>query len=410
MGKYCQSIHFILVIMSALRDYLASHDVSFSIGNLSSNSTNFIPIIMDPLVLDKILFRIELWQVSHGYILFPLCLFGIIGNILSFTILTRKAVRSTTIALYLRCLAVADIFVLLTAIFRYRSYKLFFDDEGEKWSIYHFDPYIQVYVEPIHWMALGVSSFTTLALSMERYLAVRFPIRIKQACTLRVVRAVIIGIITMIFIISIPNYFAYTVGKFLRDNKSYVAVAMLTTMGKKTLYHCVYHSYLIPILWYILPWLMLAVFSMLLSKNVRKSSQIRVDVPTMYNPNRNLNLLIIMIVVLFLICNFPNCIIVFYNLVHHTKDNDICTHETQGLLSKTTKLYDTLEVIGEILNVFNSCINFIIYCVVGTKFRKELKRFILCEKCKQKRTNRVVPSLSNNHQLRDTTTEISNGR
>lgn len=392
--------------MLGLGNYLSFYNMTFLTGNNTDNSTDWTPIIIDPSVLDKILFRIKLWQISHGYILFPLCLFGIIGNVLSLATLTRKAVRSTTISIYLRCLAMADFFVLLTAIFRYRSYKLFFDDEGEKWSIYYFDPYVQVYVEPIHWMALGVSSFTTLALSMERYLAVRYPIRIKRTCTLQVVRAVIIGIMTTVLIISIPNFFAYRVGMFLRDNKSYVAVAMLTEMGKKTLYHCVYHSYLIPFLWYILPWIMLAVFSTLLSKNVRKSSKIRVDIPATTNPNRNLTLLIIMIVVLFLICNFPNCIIVFYNLVHHTMDNDVCTHETQGLLSKTTKLYDVLEVIGEILNVFNSCINFIVYCVVGTKFRRELKRLILCEKCKKKRNNRIVPSYSYHNRPRDTTTEV----
>lgn len=116
--------------MPGLGNYLSFYNMTFLTGNNTDNSTDWTPIIIDPSVLDKILFRIKLWQISHGYILFPLCLFGIIGNVLSLATLTRKAVRSTTISIYLRCLAMADFFVLLTAIFRYRSYKLFFDDEA----------------------------------------------------------------------------------------------------------------------------------------------------------------------------------------------------------------------------------------------------------------------------------------
>lgn len=65
-----------------------------------------------------------------------------------------------------------------------------------------------------------------------------------------------------------------------------------------------------------------------------------------------------------------------------------------------------LEVIGEILNVFNSCINFIVYCVVGIKFRRELKRLILCEKCKKKRNNRIVFSYFYYNRIRDIIIEV----
>ena len=360
-----------------------------------SKNDSFFPNIsfdyyLDNSILEKILFRIELWRVAHGYILFPLCVLGIVGNILSVVILNRKAVRSSSIAVYLRCLAVADLLVLITAIFRYRCYKLFLDDTGEIWTVYHFDPYIQVYVEPLHWIALGSSSFITLTLSIERYLAVRYPVEIKHSCTTTLVWAVVGFIAIVTSVITIPNFFAYTVEPFQTDDNSSVFVAKLTDMGQRTLYHCTYHNYVLTFIWYLVPWVLLAIFSVLLSKHVRRSNKIRTGANINPKPNRNLTILIISIVVVYMACNFPNCIIVFYNLVHHMKENDVCTHETQGLLSKTSKTYDVIEVIGELLNVLNSCINIILYCLVGTKFREELKKFIVCQRCRNNR-NRIKP-------------------
>lgn len=392
--------------MFGLGNYLFFYNMIFLIGNNIDNFIDWIFIIIDLLVLDKIFFRIKFWQILYGYIFFLFCLFGIIGNVLFLVILIRKVVRFIIIFIYFRCLVMVDFFVLLIVIFRYRSYKFFFDDEGEKWFIYYFDFYVQVYVEFIYWMALGVFSFIILVLFMERYLVVRYLIRIKRICIFQVVRVVIIGIMIIVFIISIFNFFVYRVGMFLRDNKFYVVVVMLIEMGKKILYYCVYYSYFILFLWYILLWIMFAVFSILFFKNVRKFSKIRVDILVIFNFNRNLTFFIIMIVVLFLICNFLNCIIVFYNLVYYIMDNDVCIYEIQGFFSKIIKLYDVLEVIGEILNVFNSCINFIVYCVVGIKFRRELKRFILCEKCKKKRNNRIVFSYFYYNRLRDIIIEV----
>lgn len=392
--------------MFGLGNYLFFYNMIFLIGNNIDNFIDWIFIIIDLLVLDKIFFRIKFWQISYGYIFFLFCLFGIIGNVLFLVILIRKVVRFIIIFIYFRCLVMVDFFVLLIVIFRYRSYKFFFDDEGEKWFIYYFDFYVQVYVEFIYWMALGVFSFIILVLFMERYLVVRYLIRIKRICIFQVVRVVIIGIMIIVFIISIFNFFVYRVGMFLRDNKFYVVVVMLIEMGKKILYYCVYYSYFILFLWYILLWIMFAVFSILFFKNVRKFSKIRVDILVIFNFNRNLIFFIIMIVVLFLICNFLNCIIVFYNLVYYIMDNDVCIYEIQGFFLKIIKLYDVLEVIGEILNVFNSCINFIVYCVVGIKFRRELKRFILCEKCKKKRNNRIVFSYFYYNRIRDIIIEV----
>jgi hypothetical protein len=68
----------------------------------------------------------------------------------------------TTTSVYLRALALADIGVLITAVFRYKTYKIFLDDVQEMDSAFHFDAYAEVYLEPLHWTALGSSSFSTL--------------------------------------------------------------------------------------------------------------------------------------------------------------------------------------------------------------------------------------------------------
>lgn len=385
--------------------YTEMDDMDTNIGSTERNISG-IPTLPYPTfnqeLYEKILFRVQLWKISHGYIMFIMCVLGILGNILVLAALLQKSVRRTTTALHLRVLAMADFCVLITAFFRYKTYKLFLNDNEEINSVYHFDPFIQVYIEPFHWISLGISSFITLSLSIERFTAIKHPLFSKRICTIPFVRVRIGVIFAFVVVMTMPIFFAYTVEKYQKDTNSYVSVVVITRMGKNTLYPCVYHTYMIPILWYIIPWILLVIFNVMLSIHVRKSTKMRVGISN-FNPNKNLTFLIIILVVTYVVCNFPKCIMVFYKLVNHMMENEVCTEDTRGLLSPTSKAFDVAEVIAEILNVLNSCLNIMIYCLVGTKFRKEMKKILTCESCKViKRRNVIYPSVNTG---RDTSTE-----
>ena len=322
-------------------------------------------------------FQANLRRVSEGYIMFILCTVGVIGNILAFLTFSSKIVRNTTTSLYLRALAIADICVLTTAVFRYKTYKLFLDESHELDSVFHFDAYSEIYIEPLHWIALGCSSFITIVLSFERFVAVRFPLLVKRKCTTCTVFLCIFTVIIISVAITVPNYFSYKLVHFNFFGED-IAVATLTDMGKSSLYPCIYHNYLIPILWYIVPATLLTMMNILLIFLVQKSSRLRIGVPNTVNTNRKLTLMIICILSVYIICNLPKCIFMFYKIVNQMTDKNECTDITNKINAPQSKAYLIIEIITELLNVLNSCFNFCVYCLVGTRFRTELLRIILC--------------------------------
>lgn len=328
--------------------------------------------------LAKAFFQARLFRIGYGYVLFTICFAGVCGNLLVFCVLTRKALRTSTTAVYLQVLALTDTLVLLTSIFRYKSYKVLLTEKANTDAVFHLDAYIEVYVEPFFWIFLGVSSFVTLLLSTERYLAVKYPLTVKRTCTVHLVSVCIVAVVLIVTVITIPIFFSYEI-RHIMFHEIQTTIAYPTDFGIHQHYVCTYTHYVLPLVWYMFPWLLLAIVNTLLALHVRRSSRIRVGVPNVLNPNRNLSLLIILVVVVYMICNFPRCIISIMKLVDTNNSN--CLKDTRTSNPSYSKTYLVSVVVANILNVLNSCVNIFVYCVVGTKFRKELRKLILCQPC-----------------------------
>ena len=375
-------------------------ETGFNIETLLNFSTateqpDYNYVLQDPQMAK---FKADLSRIGEGYLLFILCVLGIIGNTLAFATFSTKPVRKSTTSAYLRALAVADIFVLVTALFRYKTYKIFLTEEGELDSVFYFDAYAEVYIEPLHWISLGSSSFITIALSLERYMAVKFPLFTKRSCSIPVVLVCISMIVIAAVSIASPNFASYEVVQI--DFIGITAhVASLTEFGRDSLFPCTFHNYIVPILWYIIPASLLTVLNILLSVHVQKSTRIRVGLPGISNPNRNLSVLIILIVSVYMLCNFPKCIFMFYKLITQMSNNTACVEYTSKINAPDSKTFLIIQVITELLNVLNSCMNFVVYCLVGSRFRRELKKLIMCKCCKRRhpwtlRTRSIHPQSS----------------
>ena len=58
--------------------------------------------------------------------------------------------------------------MVYSALCRYRSYYILLSDREVMDVIVYFDRFVQVYVVPFFFISLGLSSFITLSLSLER--------------------------------------------------------------------------------------------------------------------------------------------------------------------------------------------------------------------------------------------------
>ena len=90
--------------------------------------------------------------------MFVLAVIGTVTNVLSIVTLCSRSLRTQATSMGLIALAVADILVLVTCIFRYHVYYIFLDENQYLQAKFTRDAYFQVYIEPIYWMALGMSS------------------------------------------------------------------------------------------------------------------------------------------------------------------------------------------------------------------------------------------------------------
>ena len=358
-------------------------------GEISEMNTKLIDTETEMADTEMLKFTADVKRIGEGYLLFVFCLLGVLGNVLAFVTFSTKSVRTSTTSVYLRALAIADVLVLITALFRYKTYKIFLTDEQDLDSVLHFDPYIQVYVEPFHWMALGSSSFITIVLSLERYMAVKFPLFTKRSCSVPVVLLCIGGVVIIVVAITSPNFASYEV---LHQEIIGISIyyASITDFGRESLFPCTFHNYIVPIVWYIIPAIFLTILNIFLSVHVHKSTRIRVGLPGVYNPNRNLTVLIILIVSVYMICNFPKCIFMFYKLVNQQSNNQACVEMTSSSNSPNSKAYLVIQVVTELLNVLNSCMNFIVYCLVGSRFRRELKRLLVCKSCRKSKSSTLT--------------------
>ncbi|XP_067660048.1 FMRFamide receptor-like [Haliotis asinina] len=345
-----------------------------------SNSTGiFITKNYTAMNLAKAFFQARVFRIGYGYVLFIICFAGVCGNMLVFCVLTRKALRTSTTAVYLQVLALTDTLVLITSIFRYKSYKVLLTEKVNTEAVFYLEPYIEVYVEPFFWIFLGVSSFVTLLLSTERYLAVKYPLTMKRTCTVQLVSVCIVAVILIVTIITIPIFLSYEI-RHIMFHDIQTTIASATYFGIHEHYVCTYTHYILPLVWYMFPWLLLAIINTLLALHVRRSSRIRVGIPNVVDPNRNLSLLIILVVLVYMVCNFPRCIISIMTLVDTNGSN--CLKDTRTLSNpRYSGAYLVSVVVADILNVLNSCVNIFVYCFVGTKFRKELRKLILCQPC-----------------------------
>ena len=355
------------------------------------------PTVDEPTPIDYS----TLVKVCH-ILLIIIGIIGLIGNTISFSVLlSSKELRHSGITIYLVSLAVADIFVLITAIFRYKAYYIFLNEQEFIKSKFLVDAYVEVYIEPIHYIALGASSFLTVGLTTERYLAIKYPMRIKRYCTGTVNLVCVTITIVVITALTIPIFFDYKVItiNFLDLTIKQVSI---TEYGKNNRYRCVYHTLLIPIGWYILPWIYLFICNFLLIHNVKKSamkvhSQLSNRNRPQMNNSNNLTVVLISLVLAYMICHLPNCVITLIQLVRFG-GLQLCKPGTDETPDEPTSPLEAAQMFTEVLNIVNSSINFILYCCFGEKFRKQFLK--LC--CKR---SRKVNSYSLKNQSSDKKTK-----
>jgi hypothetical protein len=305
---------------------------------------------------------------------------GTLGNVLSFAVMLRKKIRHTTTSLYLLVLSVVDTVVLYTGLLRlYMKNTSGFDIRHSSALACKFHLF-SVYASQ------QFDSWILVSVTLERLCAVFLPYKSKEIFTKQF--ATLSLVIQALVIIIINSNFFYTHELLqYRDMAGAIGVVCFTPLET--------HLSFINDVW---PWIDFCLFSLLpfaviLTSNVaivcrllwsryvrRRHLRATHDVKM-----SSMTAILITVSVVFFLTTAPISIFLILSAMLH-KDADLQQRAYMALI---------WAVLNMILYT-NNAVNFLLYCVSGPRFRREL-RVMFC------RSNSIHPA--NN----TTVIELQNG-
>ncbi|KAM8991740.1 galanin receptor type 2 [Ara ararauna] len=288
------------------------------------------------------------WQPEA--VLIPLAyllifLIGTVGNCLVLAVLLRNGQVKNTTNLFILNLGVADLcFILFCVPFQATIYTL------EGWV---FGPFMCKAVHFFIFLTMYASSFTLATVSLDRYLAIRYPLHSRELRTPRNALTAICFIWGLSFIFSGPYLSYYE--EFQLANLT-VCHPIWEISQRKVMDVCTF------IFSYILPVLILSLTYVRTIHYLWRSVDPLQDMAEAKKAKRKVTRMIIIVAVLFCLCWLPHHLLI------------LCVWFGYFPLNHATYV---LRILSHLISYANSCVNPIVYALVSKHFRKGFKKIFI---------------------------------
>ncbi|KAK2147767.1 hypothetical protein LSH36_537g02067 [Paralvinella palmiformis] len=290
-----------------------------------------------------------------------LCLLGLVGNSVSFVVL-RMDKDSRVAAFLLQSLAFTDNFFLAWWFLHFTiadafSYFALAQTFPVTWL------YIRVYTYPLLFVGQTGTIWLTVLIAASRYVAICWPYNASKYCNLPVISKAVFAILTFSVLYNVPRFFEVCIvlrPEAVNGTPSLASSYTLgyTQIGASWLYRFIYFNVFYIITSFVLPLALLLFLNTRLTMAYRVVQQRRNSLRSRQDHHdRSITLVMIMVVLLFIICNAPARVV---QMIWHYHSYRCPT--AAFILNVTTN----------VLEVLNSSSNFIIYCVFRRQFRLNL--------------------------------------
>lgn len=304
------------------------------------------------------------WQtLTIGITMSPIIVLGVLGNLFSLFVWVKGRRRKTSTARYLSALAVADMIVLLTVgVEFWISYVL-------RTDIKVFGTFPCKFLYFMNFFSPSLSAWILVAVTIERALSVWIPHKINVACR-PVTAGVVTGLLTFVLcLVYLPIITGVDVVKLYRGNDMWLECNPLSdSIYSRYLQAWFYVDLCV---FFVIPFGIMLVCNVSILAKVgciatkRRSSLQERTLKTTKPSSKSKKMLktvtrrIVILCITYLICNCP---LVVLNVIL-TSDN------ARYIISEENVQYFRLTF--HVLMYVNNGVNFLLYCMIGSGFRKD---------------------------------------
>ncbi|XP_005104770.1 uncharacterized protein LOC101848059 [Aplysia californica] len=293
-------------------------------------------------------------------------LFGSVGNVLSLRVLVHHRMRNST-NMVLAALAVSDLLFLLHAVY-FSFLKLYISRNqpgGNQLRVMTF-PLLGPYGSVV---TARITTGLTTVLSVERLVAVYFPIKAKVMCGRFMTGTCIVLIYIVTALVFIPNALKYH-SCYKTVNNHTIFTMELTPLGRDKIFYTVYGNVL-NVIFRLIPILLLILVNSLIALAIRRTWSIRRTMSSggsaAYEQNR-ITLMLLMVSLVFLVCILPGAV---HSIVNQA-DKEYARFGAQS------NIHDVFGNVTYFLETVNSSMNFFIYMAFSRKFCRTYKQIFCC--------------------------------
>ena len=277
-------------------------------------------------------------------VLIPL---GLVGNTLSFLVMVKSNNRKMSTCVYMAAISMNDNAMMFWAL----------------WYLYSFEnkPVLCKIIAFTSYLILQNSTFQILAMTIDKYIAIRWPHRAAAYSTPKRAKITIFTIFILVTVYNLPHFFITSLIE--GQCYGYSVKSILTKV----------YSWLSFVLNGVIPFTLLIHMNYVIVKTVRNSRRKFIsNVSTekrqksVKSAENQLTTMLLLVTSLFMILLLTTYIRFIY---------------ASFVISDTPSKFATSILIFEIsykLYVTNSGINFFLYCISGKKFRNDLKELVCC--------------------------------
>ena len=301
------------------------------------------------------LLTFKIAMIVNRYWFSALVPIGLVGNTLSFLVMIKPNNRKVTTCIYMAAISISD------NIMMYVCLHVFLIDVIKTHEWHHMECKFKTLISLF---ALQNCTFLILAMTIDKYIAIKWPHKAATYSTPKRAKMIAVGLAAGAFVYNTPHLF---LSSFMGD--------LCVAYGVDSLITRVY-SWFSFVLNAIIPFVLLIYMNFVIVKTVRTSRKsfgdndrttgIDARQKTMKSAENQLTIMLLLVTTLFLILLCPTYVRFIY--LSFADPGTPLEYANQILIFQITiRLYMT-----------NSAVNFFLYCISGKKFRNDLKEILHC--------------------------------